>query len=90
MTLTTAPDISVVVLSYDRVHLLERTLTACLKPDTADGVAFEIIVVDNHPDRLAEGLVIRLAGDGAAPLIYLSDPRRNVSIVRNKGIHAAR
>lgn len=90
MTVTTTPDISVVVLSYDRVHLLERTLTACLKPDTADGVAFEIIVVDNHPDRLAEGLVARLAADSAAPLTYLSDPRRNVSIVRNKGIHAAR
>jgi glycosyltransferase involved in cell wall biosynthesis len=84
------PEISVVVLSYDRVHLLERTLTTCLRPDTADGVAFEIIVVDNHPDRLAEGLVTRLAANGLAPVTYLSDPRRNVSIVRNKGIHAAR
>ena len=49
-------DASVVVLSYDRVHLLERTLKACLKPETAPGVRFEIIVVDNHPDRLAQGL----------------------------------
>ncbi|CAN5151753.1 glycosyltransferase family 2 protein [soil metagenome] len=86
----TLPDISVVVLSYDRVHLLERTLVACLREDTADGAPFEIIVVDNHPDRLAESLVGRLAATSPVPLIYLSDPRRNVSIVRNKGIHAAR
>lgn len=80
--------VSVVVLSYDRVHLLERTLTTCLRPEIAEGVPFEIIVVDNHPDRLAEGLVSRLAGEGA-PIRYFADPRRNVSIVRNIGIKAA-
>ncbi len=80
--------VSVVVLSYDRVHLLERTLTTCLRPEVSEGVPFEIIVVDNHPDRLAEGLVARLAGQGA-PLRYFADPRRNVSIVRNIGIKAA-
>ncbi|MBI1682822.1 glycosyltransferase family 2 protein [Caulobacter hibisci] len=85
-----AIDISVVILSYDRVHLLERTLVACLRPDVAPGVAFEIIVVDNHPDRLAEGLVERLAALGVAPMTYLADPRRNVSIVRNLGIKAAK
>jgi len=85
-----SPDISVVVLSYDRVHLLERTLTTCLRPDTSDGVSFEIVVVDNHPDRLAEGLIARLAATTDVPLTYLGDPRRNVSIVRNIGIHAAR
>jgi succinoglycan biosynthesis protein ExoM len=83
-------DISVVVLSYDRVHLLERTLRACLDPQTAPGVAFEIVVVDNHPDRLAQALVEGLARTAAAPLTYLSDARRNVSIVRNLGIKAAR
>lgn len=80
--------VSVVVLSYDRVHLLERTLTTCLRPEISEGVPFEIIVVDNHPDRLAEGLVARLAGEGA-PIRYFADPRRNVSIVRNIGIKAA-
>ncbi len=80
--------VSVVVLSYDRVHLLERTLTTCLQPEVSEGVPFEIIVVDNHPDRLAEELVARLAGQGA-PIRYFADPRRNVSIVRNIGIKAA-
>jgi glycosyltransferase involved in cell wall biosynthesis len=83
-------DISVVILSYDRVHLLERTLKACLDPATALGMAFEIIVVDNHPDCLARGLVEGLAATAAVPVRYLNDARRNVSIVRNLGIKAAR
>jgi glycosyltransferase involved in cell wall biosynthesis len=81
-------DASVVILSYDRAHLLERTLKALRDPRTTEGVAYEVIVVDNHPDRLAEPLVKRLAAD--LPITYLADPRRNVSIVRNLGIKAAK
>jgi glycosyltransferase involved in cell wall biosynthesis len=83
-----AVDISVVVLSYDRVHLLERTLRACLRPDVHGDVAYEVIVVDNHPDQRARDLVEGLAAEGA-PMRYLADPRRNISIVRNLGIAAA-
>ena len=81
-------DASVVILSYDRVHLLERTLKALQDPRTTEGVAYEVIVVDNHPDRLAEPLVKRMAA--ALPVSYLADARRNVSIVRNLGIKAAK
>ena len=83
------PDISVVVLSYDRVHLLKRTLVEGLKQSMAPGRSYEFIVVDNHPDRLAEGLVAELAAN-SAPLTYLADDRRNISIVRNKGIAASK
>ena len=83
------PDISVVVLSYDRVHLLRRTLTEGLKQTLPSGRSYEFIVVDNHPERLAEGLVAELAQSGA-PISYLADDRRNISIVRNKGIAASR
>ena len=83
-------DISVVILSYDRVNLLARTLTACIDPRTAPGVAYEIIVVDNHPDKLAEALVADIAAASAAPVTYLADSRRNISIVRNLGIKFAR
>ena len=83
------PSISVVVLSYDRVHLLKRTLSEGLKQAMPDGRTFEFIVVDNHPQMLAKTLVEELATQGA-PIHYLSDSRRNISIVRNKGIQAAR
>lgn len=87
--MSAAIDISVVVLSYNRVHLLERTLRGCLAQTMPDA-AFEIIVVDNHPDQLARPLVEDLAARASAPLVYLSDVRRNISIVRNAGIAAAR
>lgn len=84
-----ALDISVVVLSYDRVHLLRRTLEAFRQPDRLGEVRCEVIVVDNHPDQLARAMVEGFAADGA-PFRYLADPRRNISIVRNLGIKAAR
>jgi glycosyltransferase involved in cell wall biosynthesis len=83
-------DVSVTVLSYDRVALLERTLLACLAQIVPAGLRFEIIVADNHPDRLAEGLVARLAGDAAVPLRYIASPVRNISVIRNAAIAAAR
>ena len=87
-----AVDISVVILSYDRVNLLARTLLACIDPRTSPGVAYELIVVDNHPDQLARDLVadIAVAAAELAPVTYLADARRNISIVRNLGIKAAR
>jgi succinoglycan biosynthesis protein ExoM len=83
-------DISVVVLSYDRVHLLERTLTGVLAQTLATGRRFEVVVVDNHPEQLADVLVTRLAAKADAQMRYLADARRNISVVRNKGIAAAR
>jgi succinoglycan biosynthesis protein ExoM len=83
-------DISVVILSYDRVHLLKRTLEALFAPGAADGVRAEVIIVDNHPDKLAQGLVEGLKATAGMPLSYYSDARRNVSIVRNIGIKAAK
>ncbi|MBN9464465.1 glycosyltransferase family A protein [Brevundimonas sp.] len=81
-------DISVVILSYDRVHLLERTLRGCARQG-GDWGRFEIIVVDNHPEELARPLVGGLAAETGVAMTYLADPRRNISIVRNKGIAAA-
>lgn len=81
--------VSVVILSYDRVHLLGRTLDGVLAQQ-APGVDFEVIVVDNHPDQLARVLVEGLARTASVPVTYLGDARRNISIVRNVGIAAAR
>jgi succinoglycan biosynthesis protein ExoM len=83
-------DISVVILSYDRVHLLERTLRALFKPSVSQGIRAEVIIVDNHPERLAAPLIEALQAEANMALHYLSDARRNVSIVRNLGINAAK
>lgn len=83
-------EVSVVVMSYDRVALLERTLRAALAMRVPPGLTWEIVVPDNHPQRLAETLVVRLAAASAVPIRYVSAPVRNVSIARNTGIRASR
>lgn len=83
-------DVSVVVLSYDRPRLLARTLAALERPEVTGGVSFELVLADNHPDRLAEGLIQDLKARAAFPVRYLADPQRNYSIVRSIGVKAAR
>ena len=55
----TEPEVSVVIPCYDRLALLERTLRACFT-QALPGTAWEIVVADNHPDRLAAPLVAAL------------------------------
>jgi len=82
-------DISVVILSYDRVHLLRRTLQALFRPGVAAGLNAEVIIVDNHPALLAKPLIEELTAVAPMRVTYLHDARRNVSIVRNLGIKAS-
>jgi glycosyltransferase involved in cell wall biosynthesis len=81
--------VSVVVLSYDRIDLLKRTLNALLNPDVARGVPFELVVADNHADRLAETFIAAFKAQAPFPVTYLADGNRNYSIVRNLGVKAA-
>ncbi len=81
----TAPTVSVVIPCYDRLALLERTLRACIAQQ-AD-VAWEIVVADNHPDRLAVSLLAGFASP--VPLRHVPAGERNIAIARNRGIAAA-
>lgn len=47
--MSVAPDVSVVVTTYRRAHLLPRLLTA-LEAQTADPALFEVVVCDNGSD----------------------------------------
>lgn len=81
-------DVSVVVPCYDRIELLERTLRACLAQRPPPGLTWEIVVADNHPQRLARGLVADLAGAG--PVRHVEAGERNIAAARNRGVAAAR
>ncbi len=80
------PDISVVIPCYDRLALLERTLQACFTQQAPAGVTWEIVVADNHPQRLAAGLVAGLASP--VPLRHIQAGERNIALARNLGIAA--
>jgi len=77
VSLTGAPDISVVLATYDRRHSLPRAIASVL---AQDGVRFELIVVDDA------------SRDGTADyLATLADPRiRTIAAQRNGGPSAAR
>ena len=81
----TGPVISVVIPCYDRLALLERTLRACFAQEV--GVAWEIVVADNHPERLAKSLLAGLSAP--VPLRHVAAGERNIAVARNRGIAAA-
>jgi GT2 family glycosyltransferase len=83
-----APRVTVVVPTADRPQLLAQ----CLRDLRAlDYPAFEIIVVDNAPERSgAEGVVGDFAAGGdQGPIRYVVEPRPGSSIARNRGLLAS-
>jgi len=81
---------SVIVPCYDRMALLERTLRACFAQCMPADAGWEILVCDNHPDRLAEPLIAALQPASRVPLRYVPAPARNIARARNVGVAAAR
>jgi glycosyltransferase involved in cell wall biosynthesis len=61
-----------------------------LRPDVSAGVPFELIVADNHRDRLAEAFTRQFATEAPFAVTYLANGERNYSVVRNLGVKAAR
>jgi succinoglycan biosynthesis protein ExoM len=81
--------VSVMVPCFDRIELLERTLRACFTQSLPDGLAWEILVCDNHPDQLARSMILSLQPASPVPLRYLPAPARNIARARNVGVAAA-
>ncbi len=82
------PDVSVVVSTHNRAHLLRRCLHALLR-QCADLSSYEIIAVDNNSTDDTSAVLSEFVG-GAIPFTALREPRQGVSYGRNAGIAAAR
>jgi len=81
--------LSVVVPCHDRMDLLARTLQALAAQRLPAGVAWEVVVADNHPELLAKPLVERFAGP--VPFRHApATPHRNIAAARNRGVAAAK
>lgn len=81
-----APDLSIVVCTYDRPAHLELTLRSCLAQTNALGLSIEIVVVDNHPSGSAAPVCASVGGG----IRYVTDLTRNMSVLRNRGFAEAR
>ena len=83
-------DLTVSIATYDRPALLERTLRSVLAQVNRLGLRMEILVTDNHPSGNGREATDRVAGEAAMPVRYQQELARNMSVLRNAGIAAAR
>jgi glycosyltransferase involved in cell wall biosynthesis len=85
-----APDLSIVIPTHNRPADLELAIDALMRQE-ADGVSYEVIVVDNNSREDTREVVERALARGTpAPLRYVREPRQGVSYARNTGVSIAR
>ncbi|MGE3928881.1 MAG: glycosyltransferase family 2 protein [Hyphomonadaceae bacterium] len=83
-----APLVSVCACTYKRAHIAD-TLRSVLAQQGVS-VPFEIVIVDDDPERSAESMINTLAAETGAPIRYVFSGARNVSAARNAALAAAR
>lgn len=89
MTGGATPDLSVVVLTYNRSALLMQCLDSLLRDQEEPGAAYEVIVVDDGSTDDTRALTEdRSAGEPR--LRYAPQPHLGISAARNRGIREAR
>lgn len=85
-----APDVSVVISSFNRCDQLRVAVRALLDQQIPDDLVYEVIVVDNNSTDATPGVLEELTRtDRTGRLRTLHEPRQGVSYGRNAGIAAA-
>ena len=82
-------DVSVVISTYNRGELLTQALESVLA-QKSDGVAYEVIVVDNNSSDGTRQIIESFAARGHANLRYVFEGRQGIPYGRNAGIVNAR
>jgi exopolysaccharide biosynthesis WecB/TagA/CpsF family protein len=85
-----AVQVSIVIPTFRREHLLPRLLERCAGQGGLGPQALEIIVVDNTPEATAKPLVERAVAQSPVSIRYQHEPRPGISHARNRGVGAAR
>jgi glycosyltransferase involved in cell wall biosynthesis len=80
--------ISVVICTYNRSAMLERTLASFFQQTGLDAVEHEVLVVDNNSTDDTREVIEQFA---ARPTLrHLFEPRQGLSCARNRGVAEAR
>src|SRR5690349_5231481 len=82
-------DVSVCICTYNRCQTLRSALESVLGQE-ADGVRFEVIVVDNNSTDDTKQVVESFVRRGHSNLRYSFEGRQGLSHARNAGIAVAR
>lgn len=82
-------DISIIIATHNRSHLLRRTLESFEKLDT-DGIEWELLIVDNASADNGETVSILKEYESKLPLTILSEPTPGKNRALNKAVPLAK
>jgi glycosyltransferase involved in cell wall biosynthesis len=82
-------ELSVILCTYNRCHNLAPCLTALARQEGLDGVAWEVVVVDNNSTDATRATVEGLAAELPITLRYGFEGQQGLSHARNRGIQEA-
>lgn len=82
-------NVSVVICTYRRPEMLRDAVSSLFYLATHDELKYEVIVIDNDPDKSAFGVVSQMPVNPDVPVRYVSHPVEGLSHARNRGIEEA-
>jgi succinoglycan biosynthesis protein ExoM len=85
-----AKHITVCICSYQRPALLRQTLEGVAAQRTDGVFTLSIVVSDNDAGRSAEAMTREVGSASPVPIVYCSEPRRNIALARNMALENAR
>jgi succinoglycan biosynthesis protein ExoM len=81
--------ISVCICTYRRPHLLQRTLAALRRQETAGRFTMAVVVADNDREQSARSTVEAFRAATSLPVTYRVEPERNIALARNAAVASA-
>jgi len=82
--------LSVVLATWNRAHLLVDTLGALAAQEVPRGLPWELVVVDNNSTDATAQVVDEFAAAAAMPVRRVFEPEQGLSSARNRGVREAR
>jgi succinoglycan biosynthesis protein ExoM len=84
------PHVSVCLCTFKRPDLLQRSLAAVARLETAGQFTWSVVVCDNDRDESAKAVAEKARTDLRLDLIYCVEPVQNISLARNRALANAR
>jgi len=78
--------ISVIISTYNRSRLLEKTLNSLAGINVSNDINWELIVIDNNSKDSTKQIVGYFIKQNKLPLRYVFEPQQGLSYARNRGI----
>lgn len=84
-----APDISIIICTFNRTDLLKLAMESIAKLSNPDVLKVEVVIVDNSDDNNAKDTVDAVRAAMPYPVKMVVAHPANISVARNAGVNAA-